>query len=87
MYIKIKSVIILLFITFIFISCQSETKTFKRTPPITQIGQHFKLNNIVDTSGSKVELDFSQSELTIIDIWNNNCPPCIEEMKQFLNLM
>lgn len=73
-------------IVFIY-SCQSETKTSNRIPPTTKIGQQFKLENIVDTSGANINFDFSRSEMTIIDIWNNSCPPCIEEMKQFPGLI
>ena len=52
-----------------------------------KIGQQFILNNIVDSSGSTVNLDFSKSQINIIDFWNESCPPCIEEMKQFPALL
>ena len=51
------------------------------------LGKKFYLKDIVDTSGQKIELDFSKSELTLIDFWNNTCPPCISEMKQFPSLI
>ncbi|MES2005992.1 MAG: redoxin domain-containing protein [Bacteroidota bacterium] len=50
-------------------------------------GKKFYLKDIVDTSGQKVELDFSKTDLTLIDFWNNSCPPCINEMKQFPGLL
>ncbi len=84
---KNKTIYVITSSIFFIFSCQSETKNPNRVPPTTKIGQHFKLENIVDTSGTKVNLDFSKSDITIIDIWNNTCPPCIEEMKQFPDLI
>src|SRR5688572_25862936 len=51
------------------------------------IGEKFELEKIIDTTGKEVNLDFSQSETTIIDFWFNECPPCISEMQQFENLL
>lgn len=84
---KIKIMLFLAAAVSLIYSCQSETRNPNRIPPTTKIGQQFKLKNIVDTSGTKIDLDFSKSEMTIIDIWNNTCPPCIEEMKQFPSLI
>ncbi len=51
------------------------------------IGERFELLNILDSTGKKVDLNFTSSAFTIIDFWNNSCPPCIEEMKQFPALL
>lgn len=51
------------------------------------IGDTFKIENVVDSSGNQVQLDFSKSDLTIIDFWFNDCPPCINEMKQFSEVL
>jgi thiol-disulfide isomerase/thioredoxin len=70
-------------ISLILFSCQSKTSNSIDK----NIGEQFKLTHIVDTSGKEVELDLSTSELTIIDFWNNLCPPCITDMKQFPDLI
>jgi len=51
------------------------------------IGEKFELVNVLDSSGNEVLLNYTNSEFTIIDFWNNSCPPCIEEMKQFSVLL
>jgi len=51
------------------------------------IGEKFPIDNIVDSTGKLIKLDFSESEITIIDFWFNECPPCIEEMKQFAGVL
>ncbi|HEX8277929.1 MAG TPA: redoxin family protein, partial [Segetibacter sp.] len=53
----------------------------------TKVGEKFMVGNIVDSSGSLAQLDFTQSEVIVIDFWFNECPPCIEEMKQFKKLL
>ncbi len=47
------------------------------------IGEKFQVDNIIDTSGKLIKLNFSESEITIIDFWFSDCPPCLKEMKQF----
>jgi len=51
------------------------------------IGEKFQVDNILDTTGKVVTLDFTKSEITIIDFWFNDCPPCLEEMKQFAEIL
>lgn len=51
------------------------------------IGDTFRIQNILDSSGKQIQLDFSKSDFTIIDFWFNDCPPCINEMKQFSELL
>ena len=53
----------------------------------TKVGEKFVVGNIIDSSGRVVQLDFTQSDITIIDFWFNECPPCVDEMKQFENLL
>ena len=53
----------------------------------THIGEKFELSNIVDSTGQQIALDFNKSRITIIDLWFNECPPCIEEMKQFKEIL
>ncbi len=53
----------------------------------THIGEKFQLDNIADSSGKPVTLDLSGSDITIIDLWFNTCPPCIAEMTQFASLL
>ena len=53
----------------------------------TKIGEKFAIGNLVDSSGSLVQLDFTQSNVTVIDFWFNECPPCIQEMTQFETIL
>lgn len=51
------------------------------------IGDTFRIQNVLDSTGNQVQLDLSKSDLTIIDFWFNECPPCINEMKQFSEVL
>jgi thiol-disulfide isomerase/thioredoxin len=51
------------------------------------IGERFEVDNILDSSGKLVSLDFTNSEITIIDFWFKECPPCLEEMEQFAEII
>jgi thiol-disulfide isomerase/thioredoxin len=51
------------------------------------IGEKFDIENFIDTSGSQIKLDFTKSEITIVDFWFNDCPPCNKEMSQFRDLI
>jgi len=51
------------------------------------IGEKFNIENFIDTSGAQVKLDFTRSDITIVDFWFNDCPPCNEEMSQFEDLI
>lgn len=53
----------------------------------SNIGNQFQLAKIVDSTSNYIDLDFTSSDITIIDFWNNSCPPCIAEMKQFPDLI
>jgi thiol-disulfide isomerase/thioredoxin len=67
----------------VFLSCASKEEKKIRHAEVKNIGEQFLIDNVADSSGNKITLDFSASNITIIDFWNNGCPPCIEEMKQF----
>jgi thiol-disulfide isomerase/thioredoxin len=45
------------------------------------------LNNVLDSSGEIVNLDFSKADYTMIDLWFRECPPCVKEMEQFEELL
>jgi thiol-disulfide isomerase/thioredoxin len=64
-----------------------EKLALKKQSLQTKIGDKFVIGNILDSSGRLVQLDFTQSDLTIIDFWFDQCPPCIDEMKQFESLL
>ncbi len=51
------------------------------------IGEKFTIDNYIDTSGTLIKLDFTKSDINIVDIWFNDCPPCNAEMSQFKNLI
>lgn len=56
-------------------------------PLQNHIGEKFDIDNFMDSNGKKVKLDFTHSEITIIDFWFSDCPPCLQEMKQFRKLI
>ena len=68
-------------------SCRPKNSNKNINVTENNIGRQFRISNIVDTTGNTITLDFSKSEINIIDFWNNSCPPCIEEMKQFPDLL
>jgi cytochrome oxidase Cu insertion factor (SCO1/SenC/PrrC family) len=77
---------ILLLCLALALGCNSETKqTSKKLPTelSRNIGETFALDDLVDSSGNQVTLNFSNSEFTLIDFWFTECPPCIKEMQQF----
>jgi peroxiredoxin len=51
------------------------------------IGEKFTMDNYIDTSGTLIKLDFTKSDINIVDIWFNDCPPCNAEMSQFKDLI
>lgn len=70
-------------------ACQINTNKKDRQAKAlsTHIGEKFQLDNIVDSSGRLITLNLSLSDITIIDLWFNTCPPCIAEMTQFALLL
>jgi thiol-disulfide isomerase/thioredoxin len=56
-------------------------------PLQNHLGEKFDIDNFIDSNGKNVKLDFTHSEITIIDFWFSDCPPCLQEMKQFKNLI
>jgi thiol-disulfide isomerase/thioredoxin len=51
------------------------------------IGEKFNIENFIDTGGKSIKLDFTKSEITIVDFWFNECPPCNKEMSKFPELL
>ena len=51
------------------------------------VGSKFSLNDFLDLNGNSIDLDFDKSDLTIVDFWHKNCPPCIMEMKNYKRLI
>lgn len=81
---KIKKFYSLFFFVFLFnAGCHSKNENTTKAFTQYKIGEPFYLDHIVDTTGIEVSPDFSKAEINVIDIWNNSCPPCLEEMKQF----
>jgi thiol-disulfide isomerase/thioredoxin len=81
---------LLFFVSILSFACHNNSnKKFDRQKNSLSdnIGDTFRLPKVLDSSGNNVALDFSKSEITIIDFWNNSCPPCIDEMKQFKQLL
>ncbi|MEO6069091.1 MAG: redoxin family protein [Chitinophagaceae bacterium] len=80
----------ILTVIILFASCKSNNDKHleaKIKSLSDNIGDNFKINNVLDSSGKEVQLDFSKSDVTIIDFWFDDCPPCINEMSQFSNLL
>lgn len=74
------------------ISCQglrdkNADNEVKKQSLKNNIGEQFRLSGIADSTGNNVALDFSKSDITIIDFWFNECPPCINEMNRFVSLL
>ncbi len=51
------------------------------------VGIKFDLENFIDTNGKSIKIDFTKSDITIIDFWIDECPPCNAEMRQFEDLI
>ena len=82
--------LIVTMLSFIFFSCNNggdKSLQLKKNSLVDNIGDTFRLQNIIDISGNQVQLDFSKTEFTVIDFWFNSCPPCVEEMKQFSEVL
>ncbi len=51
------------------------------------VGIKLDIENFIDTSGKSIKIDFTKSDITIVDFWINECPPCNAEMSQFADLI
>lgn len=61
---------------------------FKRNEHVTdKIGKPFVELKLIDTTATVQTIDFSQAPLTIVDFWYGDCPPCLDEMKDFNKLL
>lgn len=77
----------LLFSGCLFDSNKKDTEKKGPESLTKNIGEKFNTENFIDTSGKPVKLDFTKSDITIIDFWFNDCPPCNAEMAQFKELL
>lgn len=87
---RYSSVISGLLLTLFFCACnnvEEKRLELKKKSLKENIGDTFIIKNVIDSSGNQIQLDFSKSDLTIIDFWFNECPPCINEMKQFSEVL
>jgi cytochrome oxidase Cu insertion factor (SCO1/SenC/PrrC family) len=90
---RIRTLFLFLTLSLLFLisGCQSnsDSKRFEKqkTSLTDHIGEQIKISNILDSSGNQVKLDLTKSDLTIIDFWFNNCPPCIKELNQFASIL
>lgn len=78
--------------SFLILSCNQKSEKVKKieehTKSLTKhIGEKLQLKNIIDSTGKIVELDFTKSDITIIDFWFTECRACIEEMNQFSQIL
>jgi thiol-disulfide isomerase/thioredoxin len=71
---------------FIASSCSNASNSNKSDNK-QHVGEQFLLSNVLDSSGKIVNLDFSKADYTMIDLWFRECPPCVEEMEQFEELL
>jgi cytochrome oxidase Cu insertion factor (SCO1/SenC/PrrC family) len=79
-------------LSLLILSCTQKSEKDKRVEEHTKsltkhIGEKFQLKNVIDSTGKIVELDFTKSDITIIDFWFTECRACIEEMNQFSQLL
>ena len=56
-------------------------------PLQNHVGEKFDIDKFIDANGENINLDFTRSEITIVDFWFSDCLPCLQEMKQFKNLI
>ncbi len=77
---------IICFLSFALSSCNNNSNKVAQAS-MEMIGEQFTLANIDDDRGRMVKIDYSKSDITIIDFWIESCAPCIEEMKQFPALL
>lgn len=79
-----------IFLALLFTSCKNGGDKYfdlQKKSLTENIGDTFSIQNVLDSAGNNVQLDFSKSDLTVIDFWFNTCPPCIDEMKQFSEVL
>ena len=56
-------------------------------PLQNHVGEKFDMDNFIDSNEKNVNLNFTHSEITIVDFWFSDCLPCLQEMKQFKKLI
>jgi thiol-disulfide isomerase/thioredoxin len=51
------------------------------------VGSKFRIDNFKDTSGNISKIDTKKTNITIVDFWFKECPPCLADMKTFSPLL
>jgi thiol-disulfide isomerase/thioredoxin len=68
-----------------FVGCSNDTVT-SVSPEVE--GKMFSMDrDVLDENGEKGNINFRKAEFTIIDFWFYECPPCLQEMRQFPGLL
>lgn len=50
-------------------------------------GSKFALDHFVDSNGADTKIDLSKSDITVVDFWFKDCPPCLDDMKSYSKLI
>jgi thiol-disulfide isomerase/thioredoxin len=51
------------------------------------VGSKFSLDNFLDSSGADTKIDVSHPDITVVDFWFKDCPPCLKDMKHYSRLI
>lgn len=88
---RIIQIWLILFIPFLGVKIINMYNTSKKAEQLRiindYIGSKFSIDNFIDLNGNIAEIEPNKSEITIIDFWHKDCPPCIREMKEFKDLL
>ncbi len=77
-----------LFISSIYFYKKENTRIEKANKIVNNnVGKKFPFEYLVDSGGNKINLSTLTTDLTIIDLWFDQCPECIKEMAQFAKLL
>ncbi len=69
-------------------SSSDEKKSGRQTQSLLKnVGERFVIENLIDSAGIKRSVELEAYNVTIIDFWFNDCPPCNAEMMQFAELI
>src|SRR5215831_12024924 len=51
------------------------------------VGSKFLLDKFIDSSGADAKIDVRRSDITVIDFWFKDCPPCLKDMNRYSKLI
>jgi hypothetical protein len=51
------------------------------------VGSKFSLDKFIDSSGADAKIEVNKSDLTVIDFWFKDCPPCLRDMHRYSKLI